>query len=251
MSVRVAVALGGVSETSDGCYLEALRQAGLGHVGLYPSMAESDVRAAVRPSAGLVLSGGADIHPRRYGEEPNGAEMQFVSEARDAMEWAALEEADRAGLPILAICRGMQMLNVFRGGGLLQDVGQSHRDGRQQDEKWRAFHEVQLAQESRLGVALTAGPLGVNSRHHQAVDPGRLGQGLRATGWCPIDGMIEAVEEDGERFVAGVQWHPENMALGPAGTPERANAEKLFAAFAQAVTARTLAQPGSAGRVRG
>lgn len=236
MTTRVALALGGVSATSDDLYVAALSQPELGLevVRLLPEMSEAAVREAVRSSAGLVLSGGADVHPARYAEVPAGAEMKYVSEARDAMEMAALEEADRLKLPILAICRGMQVLNVHRGGGLLQDIGGSHRDGRPQEEKWRRFHAVALEPASAAAKVLGAEMVETNSRHHQAVDPVRLGRDLHVTGRCVIDCVIEAVEEPGERFVLGVQWHPENMALARADSPERAQARGLFGAFAEA-----------------
>jgi len=244
---RVAVTLGGASAVSDECYLAALRMAGLDPVPLYPAADEPDVRVALASAHGLVLSGGADVHPSRYGEEPSGAEMKFVSEARDAMEWAALDDADRRGLPILAICRGAQMLNVFRGGGLLQDIGQAHRDGRQQAEKWRAFHSVELDGVTRLAEAVGSTEAEVNSRHHQAIDRERIGEGLRVTGWCPADGIVEALEgDDALRFVVGVQWHPENMTLGPEDTIERAQARGIFEAFASAVSEFAAARGGGA-----
>lgn len=236
MNTPIALALGGGSETSNTVYVEALSlpEFALEVVRVNPDMTDATLRQAMRSVSGLVLSGGVDVHPARYGETPNGTEMQYVSEARDAMEAIVLDEADRLGLPILAICRGMQMLNVHRGGALLQDIGNAHRDGRVQAEKWRAFHAVGLEPSTRASAALGAGKVDSNSRHHQALDPTRLGRGLRVTGRCLIDDVIEAIEEDGDRFVLGVQWHPENMALGPDDTPERAHSRRLFAAFAEA-----------------
>ena len=237
MSRRVVLTLGGVSATSDACYVQALEQAasGIEIVPLYPSASAGDIRDALALASGIVLSGGADVHPARYGEEPAGAEMRFVSPARDAMEFAALAAADARDLPVLAICRGVQVLNVHRGGALLQDIGQSHRDGRPQEEKWQPFHTVDVEPASRLAEVLGSPIVEVNSRHHQALDPARLGAGLRVTGRCPADRIIEAVEGEGSRFVVGVQWHPENMAIGPAGIPSGAQARAIFSAFASAL----------------
>ena len=239
MTTRIVLSLGGNSAVTDECYVSALSLPGLDLeiCSVLPGLPESRLRDVLAASSGLVLTGGADVHPARYGEAPAGAEMQTVSVERDALELAALAEADRLGVPVLAICRGMQVLNVHRGGGLLQDIGRSHRDGRPQQEKWRPFHDVVLDPASELARCLGTEHVSTNSRHHQALDPARLGRGLRVVGRCPADGIIEAVELPGERFVVGVQWHPENMAIGPEDIPERAQARSLFAAFAGAAEA--------------
>lgn len=240
MTARIVLSLGGNSAASDDCYVAALSLPGLDLevCRVYPATGLAEVRELLRGASGLVLSGGADVDPARYGESPAGAEMQYVSEARDAVELAALDEAEAMALPVLAICRGVQVLNVHRGGALLQDIGQSHRDGRKQEEKWRPFHAVDLVPGSRVADVLGASTLETNSRHHQALDPARLGDRLVVTGRCPGDGVIEAVEVPGERFLVGVQWHPENMALAPAESPQRAQARRLFAAFAEAARER-------------
>lgn len=236
MTTRVILSLGGNSAASDECYTAALALPGLDVEvrAVFPATEPAAVRELVRGSAGLVLSGGADVHPSRYGETPAGAEMRFVSEARDAVEFAALDEAERLSLPVLAICRGLQVLNVHRGGALLQDIGQWHRDGRQQEDKWRAFHAVELVRGSALAAVLDETRVETNSRHHQSLDPSRIGRGLLVTGRCAADGVIEAVELPGPRFVLGVQWHPENMALAAEDSPERRQARRLFEAFAEA-----------------
>ncbi|MFN8616733.1 MAG: gamma-glutamyl-gamma-aminobutyrate hydrolase family protein [Dehalococcoidia bacterium] len=240
MTARVVLSLGGNSRASDDCYIAALGLPGLDLevCPVYPATGLAELRELLGGASGLVLSGGADVDPARYGERPAGAEMQHVNPARDAVELAALDEAETRELPVLAICRGVQVLNVHRGGALLQDIGQSHRDGRKQEEKWRAFHPVEIAAGSVAAQVLGTSRLETNSRHHQALDPGRLGDGLVVTGRCPGDGVIEAVELPGQRFLVGVQWHPENMALAPADSPERAQARRLFAAFAEAARAR-------------
>jgi len=233
------VAISGSSERGLTAYLEALRASvpWLEPVVLLPGARPEDIARAIREAGGLILTGGADIHPGEYGEEPAGTEMEHVQPSRDATERLALAEADELERPVLAICRGMQMLNVHRGGGLLQDIGQAHRDGRAQEEKWRAYHEVEVDGASRLAEVFGDTTAEVNSRHHQAVDPARVGEGLRIVGRCPADGVVEALEGEGSRFVVGVQWHPENMALAPEGTVEREQARALFAAFAAAARA--------------
>ena len=234
MTRRVILSLGSKPGPPDQCYLGALGLDGLDLevVCVRPADDPETVRALIRESGGLVLSGGPDVHPARYGEEPAGTEMRYVDETRDALEFAALAEADAAGLPVLAICRGAQVLNVQRGGGLIQDLGDAHRDGREQAEKWRPFHTVDVLPGTRTAKLLGA-TAETNSRHHQALDPAWLGTGLTLSGRC-TDGTVEAVEESGPRFVLGVQWHPENMAIAADDSPERRQARALFAAFAQA-----------------
>lgn len=237
------VVVTGSSERGLTAYLAALRECvgELEVVMLLAGDGAGPVADAMRGAEGLLVTGGVDIHPLQYGEAPLGTEMENVQPGRDALERRALEVADEKGLPILAICRGMQMLNIHRGGALLQDIP-GHRDGRAQEEKWRAFHGVEVDGAARLAEVLGGTEVQVNSRHHQAVDPARVGEGLRVVGRAD-DGVVEALEGPGERFVVGVQWHPENMALGPEGTDERDQARALFEAFAAAVGAGT--RPGA------
>ena len=233
---RVVVTWSGLNNASEVCYAKALAQAGLTVVPLTPSATHEEIAAAVASSAGVLVSGGPDVHPSHYGEEVLGSDVTDASGQRDIMELAALSAADANGVPILAICRGAQVLNVHRGGALLQDIGMSHRDGRAQQEKWMPFHAVEIDGVSRLAEVLGSTDADVNSRHHQSVDPERVGQGLAIVARCPVDGIVEGVEgTDPGRFVLGVQWHPENMALGPAETTERAQARAVFEAFAAAV----------------
>lgn len=234
MSIRICMT--GSSERGVTAYLDALKvcAADLEVSLLLPGQAAGELEAAMAAARGLLVTGGVDIHPREYGRDPAGTEMETVQPERDALERRALRHADSREIPILAICRGMQMLAVHCGGGLLQDIGQLHRDGRLQEEKWRPFHAVEVDPASRLARVLGASRVEVNSRHHQAIDPSRIGSGLSVTARSPLDATIEGVEAPGERFVIGVQWHPENMALGPEATPERAQARALFAAFAEA-----------------
>ncbi|NYI90046.1 anthranilate synthase component 2/putative glutamine amidotransferase [Amycolatopsis endophytica] len=152
----------------------------------------------------LVLTGGADVEPRRYGQEPRAGTV--TRPERDAFEFALAEAALDRGLPVLGVCRGMQVLNVVLGGSLTQHL--PDRVGHTEHQPSPGVYgpsRVTLAEGSRV-----AGILGAETKcqcyHHQAVD--QLGEGLRAVGWA-ADGTVEAVELPGEHFVVGVQWHPE------------------------------------------
>jgi putative glutamine amidotransferase len=213
-------------------YLRALEAAGAIPLMIAPGVRGDSVREAVRRCGGLVLTGGGDIAPARYGQEPH-ERTAGVSDDRDAMELAAIEAAEAEGLPILAICRGMQVLNVARGGSLVQDIPSMVKgalDHSLQEPRHGPAHAVEIAAGSRLERITGAGRIGVNSRHHQAL--GRIGAGLAVTARAP-DGVVEAVEVPGGRFVVGVQWHPEDMAgQGQIGV----SAARLFAAFVAAAS---------------
>ena len=171
--------------------------------------------------AGLLLPGGADIHPRRWNEAPHPATEP--DEARDQLEITLVLEAWRLGLPVLGICRGAQVLNVALGGSLVQDIpSQCGLDPGLHDRGTSSeavtAHPVAIAPDSRL-ARLVGGPEAtVNSRHHQAVR--RVAPGLRAVAWYRVPGaeLVEAVEAE-DRWLVGVQWHPENLAAldTPAG----------------------------------
>ncbi|WP_116051767.1 gamma-glutamyl-gamma-aminobutyrate hydrolase family protein [Amycolatopsis palatopharyngis] len=152
----------------------------------------------------LVLTGGADIEPARYGRAAHPATVTRPD--RDAAEFALTEAALGATIPVLGVCRGMEVLNVALGGTLVQHLPEvTGTAAHQPDVAVFGDTVVRLAEGSRA-----AGVLGTETAcrcyHHQAVDG--LGEGLRAVGWA-ADGTIEAVELPGERFVLGVQWHPE------------------------------------------
>jgi putative glutamine amidotransferase len=182
-------------------YPQSLERAGAMPVILPPLLPEV-IDLLVARLDGVLLTGGPDLHPATYGEVPHPA-LGPTEREIDAFELALIRAAERRGLPILAICRGMQALNVARGGTLVQDLpserpgGLSHR----QEEAGRVpTHAVRLAEGSRIEV---------NSFHHQAID--RLGSGLCPVGWAP-DGVIETVEDPTARFVVGVQWHAESLS---------------------------------------
>lgn len=160
---------------------------------------------------GLLLTGGADVEPHRYGHEDIAGVCRCDPD-RDALEWAMLEQTQARPLPLLAVCRGAQLLNVFHGGTLLPDLGERNDIHRRQGQAWRA-HDVSIRPGSGL-QGITGAPGGlVNSSHHQAVD--RLATGFRATA-TSHDGVTEAFEplRPAAPFVLAVQWHPEAMGPG-------------------------------------
>lgn len=176
------------------------------------------VELAVSRLDGLILSGGPDLEPASYGQEP-GPRTTVIRPERDAAETALFLAAARAGLPILGICRGMQLINVALGGTLIQHLPDVvGHEGHCQVPGQMGTHEVTVASGGLLADIVGAGPLAVPTYHHQAID--RLAAGLTATAWSD-DGTIEAVELDHaqaadeqraaghHRFTLAVQWHPE------------------------------------------
>ena len=192
--------------------------------------------------AGLLLSGGSDIHPRRWDPREPVHPAAEVDEERDALEIPLIAQAWARGIPILGICRGEQILNVALGGSLIQDIpshygcpSDRHSHGSPDEPELR--HVVFLQPDSRLAGWLEAAEVAVNSRHHQAV--ARLAPGLKAVAWhreTSVAGamLIEGIEaEDAARWAFGVQWHPENLV----GFENEAGlaARSLFKAFLEAV----------------
>ena len=150
----------------------------------------------------VVLHGGGDVDPRLYGEEQTADEVYGIVPEHDEVELAVVRAALDADLPMLAVCRGMQVLNVALGGTLVQHIGS--------EDHWFAHHPVTLEAGSRIAKALQSDTAArCHSVHHQAV--GRLGAGLSLVAQAE-DGMPEAVEVDGASWVLGVQWHPEDTA---------------------------------------
>src|SRR6266508_2831037 len=191
-------------------YVAALRRAGARPV-LLPGQEDGDPAQALEPFDALLLAGGGDVDPTRYGAG-NHPEVYGVDAERDAFEIGLARTAAQTGVPTLAICRGIQVLNVAFGGTLHQHVPDvpgldSHGmpRGAVIDP---VLHDVKVCEGSRLFEATGQPALAARSSHHQAVD--RLGERLVAVGWAG-DGLVEAVEHE-EGWVLGVQWHPEETA---------------------------------------
>jgi putative glutamine amidotransferase len=191
-------------------YVDAVRRAGAIALLLAPDagLAEEPDEALDRID-GLLLSGGADVDPAAYGAEPHPATTGTVPE-RDACEIALVRRALERDLPLLAICRGMQIMNVACGGTLHQHLPEllGHEDHRRVPGSFDgADHDVRLLAGSLAARAAGERRHATKSHHHQGID--RLGDGLRVTGWAEIDDLPEAIEAPRNRFALGVQWHPE------------------------------------------
>jgi putative glutamine amidotransferase len=190
-------------------YPEAIERAG-GIPVIVPLLRPDAIDSLLDRVDGVCLPGGPDLQPSAYGQEPH-AQLGPTEPRVDAVELALVRAADRRKLPILGICRGMQALNVARGGTLhqhLPDVVAGAVEHRQAEHGSVTTHHVETASHSRLRATMGGPRLEVNSFHHQAVHT--LGKNLVATAWAE-DGTIEAVENPGDRLVLGVQWHAEGL----------------------------------------
>jgi gamma-glutamyl-gamma-aminobutyrate hydrolase PuuD len=189
-------------------YVEAVRRAGGRATLVLPGDDRSPGELLDR-FRGLLLVGGGDVEPARYGEEP-GNEIYGLEPDRDGFEIGLLREADRRGMPALCICRGMQVLNVAFEGSLIQHLPDDDRfmpHGTPSGAEG-LVHDVKLAPGSRTAQATGAEVVSCSSHHHQGLD--RLGAGVAPTGWTE-DGLVEAIERE-RGWIVGVQWHPEDTA---------------------------------------
>jgi putative glutamine amidotransferase len=219
--------------------IEDYRQAVL-HVGgevrvVDPSMEVGEVIGSID---GLLLTGGEDVAPARYGEEPHPSVVD-VDTARDEFEIALIGEARRRSLPIFAICRGIQMLNVACGGTLVQDIPSEVAGALEHSwtvpphKPYDLAHEVWVDKDTLLARLIRerlsdTDACEANSRHHQAVK--QIAPGFRVSATAP-DGVIEAIEDPAANFCLGVQWHPENFWRTGEFRP-------LFEGFLEAATQR-------------
>jgi putative glutamine amidotransferase len=202
-------------------YIEALERAGLTPLVLPTLIDPRRAADALDAVGGLVLSGGEDVDPSRYGATPH-PRLGTIDPRRDAVESELIRAAQARRLPVLAICRGVQILNVALGGTLYQDLA-SERPGPIDHADVQSRHEVRVDADTLLHRTLGSREITANSRHHQALKT--VAPGLRVVAHAP-DGVIEGVElaQPAGQWLLGVQWHPENLV--EAG---------LFSGFARAV----------------
>jgi putative glutamine amidotransferase len=208
-------------------YLAAVSRHGGEPVPLDARSSSAERDAALAAMDGLLLSGGADLNPTRYGQPNRGS--REIEDDRDELEATAWAAARERGIPVLGICRGLQAINVFAGGSILQDVEGHAGAG------WSmgppATHPLRLVPGTRLAALLGDDEpdvtLEVNAYHHQGVRGSDLAPGLRAAAWADSSAgpLVEGLESDGDDFIVGVQCHPERTESTPPSF------ERLFAAF--------------------
>lgn len=220
-----------IEHTTDRFYLgrhysEAVAAAGGApvHISLIPKADYID--AVLDDLDGILLPGSdSDVDPLRYGQQPHPA-LGTVQTIKDETDLLVIKAAEQKGIPVFAICFGMQILNVSRGGTLIQDIGSQvpdaikHEQGAPRD---RPSHRIRMLENSKLSEIAASVDAVVNSHHHQAVEA--LGADLIATAWT-TDGIIEALEDPRpDRFIVAVQWHPE------LGWEKDLLSQRLFRAF--------------------
>lgn len=210
-------------------YVEAVREAGLTPL-VVPPLSAEELPAIADVVAGIVLTGGEDVAPAHYGAAP-AAQTTSVHSRRDECELALARLAHERRVPTLAICRGIQLVNVAFGGTLIQDIPTEKPSGIRHDlseQRTSRVHDVRVDPDSRLGEVIGAEAISVNSSHHQAI--GKVAGRLRVSARAP-DGIIEGAEWVADDWwMLAVQWHPEELTHD--GKPwDRA----LFKAFAERV----------------
>ncbi len=180
---------------------------------------------------GLLLTGGGDFHPDLFHRPDEGTDWSTWSPERDQVELSLMAEAERLGLPIFGICRGIQSLAIGFGGTIVQDIARTLPDSpikhSQRQPRRQVTHAVSIKPGTRLAGILGKTQLEVNSFHHQSVDQPPPGWSIAA---LAPDGVVEAIERPGDVFILGVQWHPENLA----GQDELS--ARLFAQFVNAAS---------------
>ncbi|MEP6994734.1 MAG: gamma-glutamyl-gamma-aminobutyrate hydrolase family protein [Acidobacteriota bacterium] len=228
--MRIALTLdrdADVSESND--YLRSLAAAGVPRSAIEVVTPLSPSR---EPFDALLLGGGIDVDPQRYGAPVLPGGNVEIDAERDRIDFALLEQALRLDRPVLGICRGLQVVNVALGGTLVQDIAIERPSlvihQRTKEEKTRRDHRVAIAPGTRLASIAGAADIAVNSRHHQAI--ARVAPTLVVSATAP-DGVPEAVESSRAAWLIAVQWHPENLTADPVSAG-------IFSAFVQAVRER-------------
>lgn len=212
ISGRSALVEGAERSGVNAAYLRAVIAAGGAPSIFSPLTPPSAVPALLDGVEALLLSGGADIDPKHYRTQPH-PKLGAVEAERDTFELALFAEARTRGLPVLAICRGLQLVNVALGGTLWQDLPSERGPHLQSAQRTDRVHPVEVIAGTRLHDALGDGGLTVNSFHHQAIRD--LAPGLVECGRTS-DGLIEGIEGEGDQWLLGVQWHPEEFWADPA-----------------------------------
>jgi putative glutamine amidotransferase len=231
--VRVVLTLERDSEAGENNdYVLALSESGFPRSAIEIVTPSSPPGVVAGPFDALVLGGGGDVDPVRYGRPVRADGRVEIDPERDTLDFALLGRALAAGAPVLGICRGLQVVNVALGGTLVQDLpterpsAVAHEDGN--GDRARLAHSVSIASGSRLAGIAGRAEAAVNSRHHQAVE--RMAAGLAVSATAP-DGLVEAVELPEGGWLFAVQWHPENLR-------KDSLSERMFAAFLGAARGR-------------
>ena len=189
-------------------YYVSLQQAGAQVILLPPTKDENCFAKYLEIVDGILLPGGEDVDPRYQGEDPHQS-LGIVNPLRDEYEILLVKKAAAQGIPVLGICRGIQVLAMALGGSIHQDLlGIQNIQHEQNAPRWAPSHKVELKKNSRLASWLAADNLYTNSFHHQAVRD--VPEGFRISGWTS-DGVVESIEHE-ELCLVGVQWHPEEMS---------------------------------------
>jgi putative glutamine amidotransferase len=206
--VRIALTVDGDVPAEENDYIRALVAAGLRAEEIVVLRPGDSIPG---PFDGVVIGGGDDVDPVRYGREILEGANVAVDHGRDSVDFPVFEEAWRSAVPVLGICRGLQVVNVARGGTLVQDLplerpsDVEHQFPKRENER---HHPVRVEPDTLLGRIAGQAEIEVNSRHHQAIDHPAGGLVVSAT--AP-DGVIEAIEGRDGRWLVAVQWHPENL----------------------------------------
>lgn len=209
---KIGIAWAGYGNEDTVLYIDAVEKAGAVAVMLPKADSEEEAEAALETVDAVILTGGEDIDPSYYGEEPDD-KLEELNKDRDTSDFHILTAALEEDMPMLTICRGTQFLNIVCGGSLYQDfpsqreteVEVVHRDP---EKEIYIHHNIDVEEGKRITEILGSGTVEVNSWHHQCIK--ELGEGLTVTATAP-DGIIEAVEKEDSSFVMGVQFHPEEM----------------------------------------